>query len=177
MLDMQTICSNCRDWNQSSASPETQQLKEKSREATIVLVIIVCIFLICNFWGFVIAVAERVVGQETLIVEHTKFYAFSRETINFLAIVNSSINFVIYCIFGKDFREQLCVVYGCGLMGHVPPPPQAIATDKFEPWRNTSQRLSIVATMLNTMRGSSTTQRRAFKAYETRFDCLFELNH
>lgn len=33
--------------------------------------------------------------------------------INFLAIVNSSINFVIYIIFGKDFRKELVIVYGC----------------------------------------------------------------
>uniref|UniRef100_A0A0K0DKL7 G_PROTEIN_RECEP_F1_2 domain-containing protein n=1 Tax=Angiostrongylus cantonensis TaxID=6313 RepID=A0A0K0DKL7_ANGCA len=84
--------------------PSRSQLKEKSREATLVLVIIVCIFLICNFWGFVLTLLERIVDHETLVIKHHAFYTFSREAINFLAVINSSINFVIYIIFGKDFR-------------------------------------------------------------------------
>lgn len=47
---------------------------------------------------------EHLVGVEYLVVQHKTFYMFSREATNFLAIVNSSINFVIYIIFGKDFR-------------------------------------------------------------------------
>ena len=43
------------------------ELKEKSREATLVLVIIVCIFLGCNFWGFVLTLLERIIGQEKLV--------------------------------------------------------------------------------------------------------------
>ncbi|PIO61360.1 hypothetical protein TELCIR_17118 [Teladorsagia circumcincta] len=46
--------------------PDRSELKEKSREATLVLVIIVCIFLICNFWGFVLTLLERILDHETL---------------------------------------------------------------------------------------------------------------
>ncbi|TMS34133.1 hypothetical protein L596_001775 [Steinernema carpocapsae] len=80
------------------------ELKEKSREATMVLITIVFIFLLCNFWGFVLTLLEQVLDAEFLMVENKTFYTFSREAINLLAIVNSSINFVIYLIFGKDFR-------------------------------------------------------------------------
>lgn len=80
------------------------ELREKSREASIVLVVIVLIFLLCNFWGFFMTLLEHLVGAEYLIIQHKTFYTFSREATNFLAVVNSSINFVIYIIFGKDFR-------------------------------------------------------------------------
>ncbi|PAV82750.1 hypothetical protein WR25_24707 [Diploscapter pachys] len=80
------------------------ELKEKSREATLVL-----------------------------MHNHHVFYTFSREAINFLAIINSSINFVIYLIFGKDFRKELIVVYGCGVRGITMKLP---VHDKFSLWRN-----------------------------------------
>ena len=80
------------------------ELREKSREASIVLVVIVLIFLICNFWGFVLTLLEQIVGIEYMMKRYKLFYTFSREMINFLAVINSSINFVIYIIFGKDFR-------------------------------------------------------------------------
>jgi hypothetical protein len=115
-------------------------LKEKSREATRVLVVIVFIFLICNFWGFVLALLEQLFGVAYLTQNYKTFYAFSREAINFLAIVNSSINFVIYCIFGKDFRKELVIVYGCGCASsfalHMP------VQDKFAAWRHKSRRFN-----------------------------------
>uniref|UniRef100_A0A915HTF2 G-protein coupled receptors family 1 profile domain-containing protein n=1 Tax=Romanomermis culicivorax TaxID=13658 RepID=A0A915HTF2_ROMCU len=70
------------------------ELKDKSREANYVLVVIVLIFLICNSWGFVLAVMERMMGDEYLYRNMTDFYVFSREAINFLTIINSSINFI-----------------------------------------------------------------------------------
>ncbi|EFP07746.1 hypothetical protein CRE_26313 [Caenorhabditis remanei] len=136
----------------SLTSPESfrissrNELKEKSREATLVLVIIVFIFLGCNFWGFVLTLLERIMGQETLMVDHHIFYTFSREAINFLAIINSSINFVIYLLFGKDFRKELVVVYGCGIRGISLRLP---VQDKFVIWRHwkrTKSRLSTSAT-------------------------------
>ncbi|CAI4232971.1 unnamed protein product [Auanema sp. JU1783] len=113
------------------------ELKEKSREATLVLVIIVCIFLGCNFWGFVLTLLERIVDHETLMVEHHAFYTFSREAINFLAIINSSINFLIYIVFGKDFRKELVIVYGCGVRGIQMKLP---VHDKFSIWRSWTKR-------------------------------------
>uniref|UniRef100_A0A1I7UAA7 G_PROTEIN_RECEP_F1_2 domain-containing protein n=1 Tax=Caenorhabditis tropicalis TaxID=1561998 RepID=A0A1I7UAA7_9PELO len=82
-------------------------------------------------------------GQEALMVDHHVFYTFSREAINFLAIINSSINFVIYLLFGKDFRKELVVVYGCGIRGISLRLP---VQDKFIIWRHwkrTKSRLSI----------------------------------
>ncbi|KAK6739098.1 hypothetical protein RB195_020898 [Necator americanus] len=123
--------------NHQQKLPDRSELKEKSREATLVLVIIVCIFLICNFWGFVLTLLERIVDHETLMVEHHTFYTFSREAINFLAIINSSINFVIYIVFGKEFRKELVIVYGCGMRGITLKLP---VHDKFNIWRTWGKR-------------------------------------
>ncbi|RCN46609.1 hypothetical protein ANCCAN_07345 [Ancylostoma caninum] len=150
--------------NHQQKLPDRSELKEKSREATLVLVIIVCIFLICNFWGFVLTLLERIVDHETLMVEHHTFYTFSREAINFLAIINSSINFVIYIVFGKEFRyepihrcldffgatvldkqyfrKELVVVYGCGMRGITMRLP---VHDKFTIWRTWGKRAKSIS--------------------------------
>jgi hypothetical protein len=131
------------------------ELKEKSRDATRVLIVIVCIFLICNFWGFVLALLERIVGQDVLYKDYTKFYQFSRETINFLAIINSSINFIIYCIFGKDFRKELVIVYGCGFKGITIRLP---VHDKFSAWRHYTRRRTNGGELKQTARAHAYTQ-------------------
>ncbi|XGW07259.1 hypothetical protein V3C99_010447 [Haemonchus contortus] len=123
--------------NHQQKLPDRSELKEKSREATLVLVIIVCIFLICNFWGFVLTLLERIVDHETLMVKYHAFYTFSREAINFLAIINSSINFVIYIVFGREFRKELVIVYGCGMRSITMRLP---VQDKFNIWRTWGKR-------------------------------------
>lgn len=87
--------------------------QEKSRDATRVLIVIVVVFLLCNALGFVVTLLESLYTQRGLLNMCPGFYAFAREAVNFLAIVNSSINFVIYCVFGQDFRRELICVWGC----------------------------------------------------------------
>lgn len=74
------------------STKESLELKQKARDATLILVVIVLIFLICNFWGFVMTLMEHIWGAEYLTQHWTKFYTFSREAINILAIINSSIS-------------------------------------------------------------------------------------
>ncbi|CAJ0960117.1 unnamed protein product, partial [Mesorhabditis belari] len=119
---------------------DRHELKEKSREATMVLITIVFIFLICNFWGFVLTLLEQILPSSILHEDYGTFYTFSREAINFLAIINSSINFVIYIIFGKDFRKELIIVYGCGMRGMTLRLP---THDKFSIWRTWTKRVDI----------------------------------
>uniref|UniRef100_A0A914W4I8 G-protein coupled receptors family 1 profile domain-containing protein n=1 Tax=Plectus sambesii TaxID=2011161 RepID=A0A914W4I8_9BILA len=132
-----TIRKSMRRMKWSERISRHSELKCKSREATIVLIIIVFIFLFCNFWGFVLTLLEQIIDSQTLRGDYYMFYTFSREAINFLAIINSSINFVIYCIFGKDFRKELIVIYGCGMRGLTITLP---AQDKFNLWRNVTSR-------------------------------------
>lgn len=79
-----------------------------------------------------LTLAEVVHSQQYLDTHYKLGYTFMREAVNFLAIINSSINFVIYCIFGKDFRKELVVVYGCGTTGITLMLP---VHDKFSTWR------------------------------------------
>uniref|UniRef100_A0A7E4VCT2 G_PROTEIN_RECEP_F1_2 domain-containing protein n=1 Tax=Panagrellus redivivus TaxID=6233 RepID=A0A7E4VCT2_PANRE len=147
---------------------QMNELREQSREASIVLVIIVLIFLLCNFWGFFLTLFEQVVGSEFLIINYHAFYTFSREATNFLAIVNSSINFVIYIIFGKDFRKELVVIYGCSLSPLTTLTINMPSEDKFAVWRRMSQRqLRMLKTPGARIR-KMTTYARAFVAPQNR---------
>jgi len=65
-------------------SQVARQFREQTKDATLVLVIIVLIFLVCNFWGFVITLMEHIYGRLELQMSRPIFYAFSREAINFL---------------------------------------------------------------------------------------------
>uniref|UniRef100_A0A5S6QE68 G_PROTEIN_RECEP_F1_2 domain-containing protein n=1 Tax=Trichuris muris TaxID=70415 RepID=A0A5S6QE68_TRIMR len=89
------------------AEARLSEMRERSRDATIILIVVVSMFLICNLWGLVMTLMEAFYGVQALMMSWPKFYAFSREAVNFLAIVHSSINFIIYYSFGKDFRAEL----------------------------------------------------------------------
>ncbi|XP_053211183.1 uncharacterized protein LOC128394837 [Panonychus citri] len=71
------------------------------------LVLLVSIFIACNAPAFVVNCMEffNAPGYELAVI-------FS----NLLVCLNSSINFVIYCIFGKKFRKKLGQVFHCSKM-------------------------------------------------------------
>ncbi|KRX86813.1 FMRFamide receptor [Trichinella pseudospiralis] len=96
-----------RERRLSAGQAHLNEMKERSRDATVILIVVVLNFLICNSWGLVMTLMEAFYGVPTLVVTWPKFYAFSREAVNFLAIVHSSINFIVYYSFGKDFRMEL----------------------------------------------------------------------
>lgn len=79
--------------------------KRKTREATVVLLIVVFIFLICNLPGLVLAIMEQTCRD--FLFNHSVFYSYFRDCINILAVINSSANFVVYVLFGRDFRREL----------------------------------------------------------------------
>ncbi|KRZ55752.1 FMRFamide receptor [Trichinella nativa] len=96
-----------RERRLSTGQAHLNEMKERSRDATVILIVVVLNFLICNSWGLVMTLMEAFYGVPTLVVTWPKFYTFSREAVNFLAIVHSSINFIVYYSFGKDFRMEL----------------------------------------------------------------------
>ncbi|XP_015790938.1 sex peptide receptor-like [Tetranychus urticae] len=73
------------------------------------LVLLVSIFIACNAPAFVVNCMEffNAPGYEMATI-------FS----NLLVCLNSSINFVIYCIFGKKFRKKLSQVFHCSKLAH-----------------------------------------------------------
>lgn len=74
------------------------------------LVILVAVFCACNLPAFVVNIFE--VFRPPYL---SQIILFS----NFLVCFNSSINFVIYCTFGKKFRERLVHTFCC-VSGRVP---------------------------------------------------------
>ncbi|KRY56918.1 FMRFamide receptor [Trichinella britovi] len=134
-----------RERRLSTGQAHLNEMKERSRDATVILIVVVLNFLICNSWGLVMTLMEAFYGVPTLVVTWPKFYTFSREAVNFLVkdcsvffvslqsefkrsihfincqhvcmycvpmhrrttIVHSSINFIVYYSFGKDFRMEL----------------------------------------------------------------------
>lgn len=81
---------------------------KKNREATTVLVVVVFVFLICNFPGFALNVIEQIAG--TFLQEYREFYATTRDVINLLAVINSAANFAIYLVLGSEFRREIWIL-------------------------------------------------------------------
>ena len=83
---------------------------ENSAGITVIVIVIVCMFIVCQtpalvnqiFWA-VTSAPDRQCGQ---------FHFYFTKISDTLVVLNSSINFVIYCLFGKTFRkifyETLC---------------------------------------------------------------------
>lgn len=91
----------------------------KHREnITLMLVVVVGVFIVCTLPDLCLRV----------VVTFTEFAAFNLDKIilryinaitNMLLVVNSSINFLIYCLIGKKFRKILKQMYSCGRPGMV----------------------------------------------------------
>ncbi|KPM09443.1 hypothetical protein QR98_0079790 [Sarcoptes scabiei] len=64
------------------------------------LVAVVAVFIACNAPAFVVNCLEPYFEVGTPLLEIMTIFS------NVLVCFNSSINFVIYCIFGKKFRSQ-----------------------------------------------------------------------
>lgn len=88
-----------------------KERKLKSREATIVLLVVVLVFLICNAPSVALTLIEHI--SQDFLQENRDFYAFARDVINLLTVINSSANFVVYWIFGKEFRRELKSLLKC----------------------------------------------------------------
>lgn len=84
--------------NCSRASLTNQQ--ETELNVASMLVLLVSIFLACNAPAFFVNVLE-------LIDKDHEAFKIGTQVSNLLVCANSSVNFVIYCIFGKKFRENL----------------------------------------------------------------------
>lgn len=88
-----------------------KERKLKNREATVVLLVVVLVFLICNAPSVALTLIEHI--SQDFLQENRQFYAFARDVINLLTVINSSGNFLIYLIFGKEFRRELKSLLKC----------------------------------------------------------------
>ena len=72
---------------------------------TVTMIMVVLLFLVCNLLALVINIVDTFFDVDKLIIN------YMTDTSNFLVIVNSSVNFVIYMVFCKDFAAQFWCVY------------------------------------------------------------------
>ena len=101
--DMQNVrCCNAGN-SQSFAAPPSAQAEENS--LTLVMVVIVLIFIICQTPAFANQLLYYTLGADCYVCGHSYYYYFHIS--NVFVSSNSVVNFVIYCIFRKQFRDRL----------------------------------------------------------------------
>ncbi|XP_037787526.1 FMRFamide receptor-like [Penaeus monodon] len=89
-----------------AANQERQRLsrlEKKEIGLAVMLLVVVTVFFVCNVLAFIINVLELL---DIVVPELTA-------TSNVLVCVNSSVNFIIYCIFGQKFRRLFLKMF-CG---------------------------------------------------------------
>ena len=81
---------------------ERQQLstiQKREISLAVMILIVVAVFFVCNTMALIINILE-INGSSSII-------DFLTPVSNLLVTINSSANFVIYCIFGKKFQRLL----------------------------------------------------------------------
>jgi len=86
-------------------SAEAQENPAESDDTVYTMIMVVVIFLICNFLALVINIVETFMNPDRLLLN------FMSDTSNFLVVLNSSINIIIYLRFDlayrRTFREKI----------------------------------------------------------------------
>lgn len=73
------------------------------------MLVVVSVFFVCNVLAFIINILELM----AIVVEELTM------TSNLLVTINSSVNFIIYCIFGQKFRKLLLQMFCSSLLPRV----------------------------------------------------------
>ncbi|KAK8391711.1 hypothetical protein O3P69_017321 [Scylla paramamosain] len=95
-----------------AANHERQQLSRLQRKEiglAVMLLVVVSVFFLCNVLAFIINILELM----AIVVEELTM------TSNLLVTINSSVNFIIYCIFGQKFRKLLLQMFCSSLLPRV----------------------------------------------------------
>ncbi len=82
---------------------QLSRLQQREIRMATMLMIVVIVFFICNILALVVNVLE------VMSIETTALTKIS----NLLVTFNSSVNFIIYCIFGEKFKRLFCHLF-CG---------------------------------------------------------------
>ena len=92
----------------ASLANKRKTVKQKAKEArlTTMISLIVAIFIVCNSFESLMFIFDSLGLIPRNIVED-----FLRPLADFLIIVNSSMNVVIYNIFNESFRKLFCKLY------------------------------------------------------------------
>lgn len=77
---------------------------KEENNITLVMVVIILMFIVCQTPASINQILYYIVPQETRITcgHYLRYYHIC----NLLIIINSSVNFIIYCVFRRQFRQQ-----------------------------------------------------------------------
>lgn len=98
-------------WNREHANTggANKQKESKENNITVMLVVVVVVFIVCQMPALVYNVAFSIMGEQD-ITKHLEFnyLGLIRNTMGHL---NSAINFFIYCLLGKKFRQEFMLIF------------------------------------------------------------------
>ena len=93
-------------------------IKKKQEKSSAVLIAIIIVFLVCHMYRLFLWIYNLALPEKAVLSHFYKCYDEGRYHVpvamyffvhlhHLFLVVNSSINFVIYCIMGRQFRKQL----------------------------------------------------------------------
>lgn len=86
-------------------SSATSTSSSKENNLTVMLISVIAVFMVCQLPSIADNILYAIVDESVLLCStlYIKFTTIS----NLMVVVNSAINFILYCLFGKKFR-QVC---------------------------------------------------------------------
>ncbi|KAG0710790.1 FMRFamide receptor [Chionoecetes opilio] len=88
---------------------QLSRLQKKEIGLAVMLLVVVSVFFVCNVLAFIINILELM----AIVIDELTM------TSNLLVTINSSVNFIIYCIFGQKFRKLLLQMFCSSLLPRV----------------------------------------------------------
>ena len=90
----------------------TSRSTNDENNITLVMVIIIIVFIVCQTPATINQILFYIVSDvhASACTPYEQYYHVS----NLLITMNSSLNFVIYCLFRRQFQAQLCILFGRG---------------------------------------------------------------
>ncbi len=96
---------------QKSREALTSRTTNDENNITLVMIVIILVFIVCQTPASINQILFYIVSDEekSKCSHYIKYYHIS----NLLLVMNSSVNFVIYCMFRRQFQQDVCALL-CG---------------------------------------------------------------
>ncbi|CAH1778608.1 unnamed protein product [Owenia fusiformis] len=90
------------------ATMNTRTLRENN--LTVMLIAVIMVFLICQFPALIDNIITAFLPNE---IQNSRWYIIFYSICTNMVILNSAVNFILYCVFGKKFRRIFLVMFKC----------------------------------------------------------------